>query len=245
MGDFEMNNHAFLNKLSKGDIIDSIYLFDSKASQFDTRIGNPYHSKSGTPYVILKVYDNSLEYPNRASIFVPFSDPNELSFLSSNSSFPARYLRIVGEVMGIFPSIQIWGKSVSIANAASGIVFDTSDLYSPSSYFRNKLVSSLGLENVALRHTSIESCQENLDIIGPQTELRYERIINSPYDRNQINVYLPEVDEPLCIPAYLTPTISQLFDDGYTIQVSITDILEGENGKFGGIRVRIIAKKKE
>ena len=124
-------------------------------------------------------------------------------------------------------------------------MFDTADIYSYNEYFKNEFLSFDGKKNVPLRNTSSSVFQEDYDLIEVGTSLRFERIYNSPHDKYQINVFIDDLEEVFNIPAYLTPTMGKMIDDGYSFEITVASVpaRDEEKGFNAGIRVNIVGKK--
>ena len=233
--------HLFLKELRKGQFVDCVYLLDQKSTDIHRQLSEPIKSKhiasNGDPYVILSIKDNSLENFETAKVFFYYSDESELTFLKEWVA----YIKVVGKVFGEYPQIAISSAHVIPARADHSIKFDTSDLYGVNEYFRKQLSSVAGKENVALRNTSSKAFQDDYDLVELGAMLEYERIFDSPYDRNQINVYIDDIEDRFTIPAYLSPTMAQMIDEGYKFSITVTNVTnpDVEKGIRAGIRVTI------
>ena len=236
--------HSFLKQLKKGQVIDCVYLVDRKGTDIQRQLSEPVKSthiaSNGNPYVILSIKDRSLVNFEAAKVFFYYSDESELTFLIERGSY-IKYVKVVGKVFSEYPNVKISSSNVLPTSACPSAQFDTSDLYGISEYLRNQLLSFEGKENVALRNTSSEAFQDNYDIIDLGSQLSYERVSDSPYDSSQINVYIDDIEDRFTIPAYLSPTMAQLIDEGYKFNITVTKVTEPdpERGIRAGIRVTI------
>ena len=212
--------HSFLKKLKTNDFIDAVYYVNYKYSY----VSSPKTASNGNKYVLLRIKDASLENNESATVFFYYKNDSDIAFLQENYEGRTVYLKINGRCFGTYPDIKISSNLIVPANEKSGIVFDTSDLFSYSDYYRNKLLSVAGLTNVALRHTSSDVFQDLYDIISIGKKLKFKRIFNSPYDKYQINVFIDDIDEVFNIPAYLTPTMATLIDEGFKFDIIVTDV---------------------
>ena len=72
-------------------------------------------------------------------------------------------------------------------------------------------------------------------------ELKYKRVYDSPHDKYQVNVFIDDIDDVFNIPAYLTPTMGQMIDEGYTFEITVVAVPQSdeEKGLNAGIRVDI------
>lgn len=212
--------HSFLKKLKVNDFVDDVYYVNYKYSYVST----PKTASNGNKYVLLRIKDASLENNESASVFFYYKNDSDIACLQENYEGRTAYLKINGRCFGSYPDIKISSNSIVPANEKSGIVFDTSNLFAYSEYYKNKLLSVEGLTNVALRHTSSDVFQDLYDIISIGKKLSFKRIFDSPHDKYQINVFIEDIDEVFNVPAYLTPTMAILIDDGYKFDIVVTDI---------------------
>ncbi len=233
--------HTFLKSLKINDYIDCVYYVNYKYSNVSSKM----IASNGNKYVILKIKDASLENNEFATVFYYYKNEAEIIFLQEGYKNRTAYLKIYGRCFETYPFIKIVSNSIIRANRDSDIIFDTSNLFAYSDYYKNRLLSIDGLTGVALRNTSSAIFQENFFVIAIGDKLRYERIKDSPYDKYQINVFVEYIDEVFNIPAYLTPTMGKLIDEGYKFEITVTDIPpRDESLNFNaGIRVSIKGMK--
>ena len=229
--------HSFLRKLKLNDVVDCVYYANYKYSD----VYLPKIAGNGNKFVILRIKDASLENNELATVFYFYKNHYDISFFQENYAGRTAYLKIVGRCFGSYPDIKIYSNLIVPANKESGIIFDTSDIFAFSDYYKNKMLSFGGLTGVALRHTSSDVFQDLYDIISVGSKLNYKRVFNSPYDKYQINVFIKDIDETFNIPAYLTPTMAKLIDTGYMFEIVVTDIIPRDESinRNAGIRVTI------
>ncbi|MDD7607595.1 MAG: hypothetical protein SPJ52_02995 [Candidatus Enterosoma sp.] len=233
--------HKFLKNLTINEIVDSVYFIDYKHSL----ISKPRISSNGNKYVIFKCKDASLSNFETASIYFYFNNISDIKPFEDGFEGRSCYAKITGRCFSDYPNIKISSSLIIPANEKSRIVFDTSDLFSYSDYYRNKLLSVEGLTNVALRHTSSDAFQDLYDIISIGKKLKFKRVFNSPHDKYQINVFIDDIDEVFNVPAYLTPTMATLIDEGYKFDIIVTDVLPRDESANlnAGMRVTIKGMK--
>ncbi len=229
--------HKYLKNLKKGEYVDSVYLVKNQSKEI-------IKASNGNKYIVFKISDASLENLENASLLLFFDSLDDVKFLNSENNKYKFYLKINGKCVSEYPNIKITSNRVVPANEKTGIVFDTSNLYPYNEYFKNELLSYLGKQNVPLRHTSSKAFQNDFDLIDIGTNLKYERVKNSIHDKYQINVFIDYIDDVFNIPAYLTPTMGKMIDDGYKFQITVSNILpsDEEKGIKAGIRVNIKAR---
>lgn len=232
--------HSFLKELKVNDLVDCVYHINFKYSDL-----TPRTSKNGNNFIVLKVEDKSLtNYDKRASVFVFFNSPTEIDFLTKEGR--TSYVKVQGRCFRAdSDDISISAEKVIPATEENNIVFDTADIYPYNEYFKNEFLSFGGKKNVPLRNTSSSVFQEDYDLIEVGTSLRFERIYNSPHDKYQINVFIDDLEEVFNIPAYLTPTMGKMIDDGYSFEITVASVpaRDEEKGFNAGIRVNIVGKK--
>lgn len=233
--------HSFLKTLEKAESVNCVYYLNFKLSDIDKQLLSPRRSKNGNPYILLRIRDNSLAWNESASVFFYFSSESQLEFLKNRSP----YVLISGRVWGEYPNIAINANNVTSAGMDSGIVFDTGDLYAFDPKLQAELLSPLGKTGVRIRHTIIDEFQDNSDLIQEGMRLKYKRIHGSPYDRYQINVFIDGLDEVFNIPAWVTPTMATLIDQGYVFDIVVTAVTgrDEENGINAGLAVSIRGRK--
>lgn len=228
--------HTFIKDLKNKEIVDGIYFVNYK----NTNVNNIYKAKNGNKYIILKIKDASLSNNECCALFYYFNDESDIAFLKDDFKGRSPYIKIYGRCFSTFPDAIIFSNNVV---SAKGMVFDTSNLFSYSEYFEMQLLSYEGKLNVPLRNTSSEAFQSDYDLIDEGTELRFERIYNSPYDKYQINVFIDGIDERFNIPAYLSPTMGKLIDEGYKFKIIVQSIPAKTETMNAGIRVKIKGSK--
>lgn len=233
--------HSFLKKLKVNDLVDCVYFVNYKYSY----VSSPKTASNGNKYVLLRIKDASLENNESAVVFYYYKNDSDIAFLQENYEGRTAYLKINGRCFGAYPDIKISSNLIIPANEKSGIVFDTSNLFAYSDYHKNKLLSVEGLTGVALRHTSSDVFQDLYDIISIGNKLSFKRIFDSPHDKYQINVFIDDIDEIFNVPAYLTPTMAKLIDEGYKFEIIVTDIPPRDEtaNLNAGIRVTIKGMK--
>lgn len=229
--------HKFLKKLNVNDVVDCVYVVNYKYSN----VSSPKIARNGNKFLTLRIKDASLANNESATVLYYYNSDSEIDFLQEGYNGRTSYLKISGRCFGAYPNIQISSNSIIPANEKSGIIFDTSNLYAFSDYFKNELLSVEGKSNVALRHTSCDAFQNDYDLISVGTRLEYKRILNSEHDKYQINVFIENIDDVFNIPAYLTPTMAKLIDDGYKFTITVINVppKDDESGLNAGIRVNI------
>lgn len=232
--------HIFLKDLKNGDFVNSVYCVDFRYSNIDT----PLIATNGSKYIKFSIKDNSIARNDKpAKVFFFFEKDEDIAFLK-NENNRTRYYLISGKCFRADSNdIAISTTSITPANEESGIVFDRADLFPFDENVKNELLSIQGKTNIGLSHTSIESFQEDYDLVDRNTKLEYERVLGSPHDRYQVNIKIPGVEGEFNIPAYLSPTIGKLVDDGYKLDITVSEILakNEEKGHNAGIRVTIKA----
>ena len=226
--------HIFLKNLKKSDGFDSVYYINYKNSF----ISSPKTAINGNKYVILKIKDASLKENEYATVFYYYKNESDISFLQEGYGCRTSYLKIRGKCFEEYPNIKI---STNTIVSAKDIIFDTSNLFPYSENLKKTLLSTEGMQNVRIRHTSANEFQDLYDIINVGDKLTYERIFNSPHDKYQINVFINDIDEVFNIPAYLTPTMACLIDDGYKFDIIVTNIPPRDDEKSinAGLKVSI------
>lgn len=231
--------HKFLKSLRTNEYFESVYLVDYKRSHVnDVKV-----SSKGNKYIFLKIKDSSMESEEYATVLYFYKKKDDILFLQETNDGRTRYLKINGKCIKTEPIIII-SNNIVPANKDSGIIFDTSNLYTYDNSYEIALLSQTGM-NVSLRHTSVKAFQDDFDIIDIGCELKYKRIINSPYDRYQINVIIEDIDEIFNIPAYLTPTMGKMIDEGYVFKIVVTKVHPKDinQNKNAGIVVNIRGSK--
>lgn len=235
--------HSLLKDLKNGSRVDCVYHINFKF----TDVNSVFTSKNGNKFIVLKVEDKSLlNYDKRASVFLFFNNESEIDFLKEDYVGRTSYVKVTGVCFSCYPDeIKISAESVIPATDANGIVFDTSNIYGYNDYFKNEFLSFSGKKNVALRNTSSKAFQEDYDLIEIGSKLKYKRIYNSPHDKYQINVFIDDIDDVFNIPAYLTPTMGKMIDDGYSFEIVVAAVpgRDDEKGFNAGIRVDIKGAK--
>lgn len=235
--------HSFLKNLKPNDLVDCVYHIVFKYSHPDTI----RTAKNGNKYILLAIEDGSLSSnEKRASLFFYFDDESKASFLKKDSQNRTSYIKVRGECFRADQNnIALSTHDCVPADDASGIIFDTSNLYAFNELYKTQLLSLEGKTNVPLRHTSSAKFQEDFDLIEVGAELSYKRATNSPHDKYQINVFIKDIDDTFNVPAYLSPTMGRMADEGYTFSIVVTRVppRDEEKDLNAGIRVTIKAKQ--
>lgn len=241
--------HSILKEVKKGEYIDCVYVLDAKSTDVGRQLSNSSTlnrqvARNGNPYVILYIKDRSLINFEKANVFYYYKSIDDLVFL--RDGYGTKYLKINGRVFEEYPNICISTNNIIPADSKSGIVFDTSELYPYNDYFKSQFTSFAGKSNIPLRHTSVQEFQDTFDIIDIGSKLQYKRLYDSPYDKFQINVFINDIDEAFNIPAYLTPTMAKMMEEGYIFDITVSEVIPGdeEKGFNAGIRVTIKGFKK-
>lgn len=231
--------HLLLKELKYGDRVDCVYHINFKF----TKVNNVYTSVKGNKFIVIKIEDKSLTILDKlASLFVFFNDEKEIDFLKEDYRGRTSYIKVSGVCISSYPNdIKISAEKVVPATEENGIVFDTSDLYGFNDYFKNQFLSSEGKKSIALRNTSSKAFQDDYDLIEIGSKLKYKRVYDSPHDKYQVNVFIDDIDDVFNIPAYLTPTMGQMIDEGYTFEITVVAVPQSdeEKGLNAGIRVDI------
>lgn len=240
--------HIFLHSLKKEDMVDCVYYLNIKWTKIEEQLENPeiknkQISRSGSRYVKLLVSDRSLYVNNNmkyATVFFYYQNISDLDFLRDGCKNRTAYIKVNGRCFSTDP-IMLSSNHIIPATEENHIIFDTSNLFPYREDYRNQLLSVEGMQNISLRHTSSQIFQDDYDIISIGDELEYRRLDNSPFDKNQINVFIDGLEETFNIPAYLTPTMAQMIVDGYRFKIIVSNIIEPneEKGYSAGIRVNI------
>ena len=231
--------HSFLKELKVGDVVSCVYHANFKLS----KINPPGDASNGKKFVILSIEDNSVGLNiKNASAFIFFDDDREIAFLKDDYPNRTSYFKIEGKCFKAYPdNIGITVYSIVPAGNDSDIVFDRSDLFPFNPNVKSELLSLQGKKNMRMAHTSVDSFQQDYDLIDIGTKLDYKRIYNSPHDRNQVDVIIPGINEKFSIPAYLSPTIGKMIDEGYKFDITVSAIPPRDEAKGfnAGIRVDI------
>lgn len=237
--------HTFLKSAKNGSAIDCVYYVIYKISNIDNQLSNPKLSKNGDKYILLRVKDNSMARNESAAVFYFYKNERDVAFLRSDYEGRSPYIKVKGSVFGTYPEVKISSSKIVSAGIGSGIVFDTGDIYAFDSKLKDELLSPLGKSGIHIRHTSINEFQDNSDLIEEGMELKYERLTESPYDRYQINIFIDGLDEVFNVPAWVTPTMATLIDQGYRFSIIVSEITERDedNGVNSGLVVTIKGTK--
>lgn len=232
--------HKFLKDLKINEYFECVYVIDYNKSEVD----NVKVSSNGNKYITLRIKDSSMRNDECAKVLYFYKKEEDILFLQDSYDGRTRYLKINGKCVKTEPIITLFSSDIVPTNKDKSIVFDTSNLYVYNSCYENMLLSQTGM-NVPLRHTSAKAFQDDFDIIDIGSELKYKRIINSPYDKYQINVFIDDIDEVFNIPAYLTPTMGKMIDNGYVFKIIVTKIhsKDTNQNKNAGIIVNIRGSK--
>lgn len=238
--------HTFLRDLKKGQFVDCVYLIDYRSSDIerqlkDSTVYERQIASNGNRYIVLRIKDCSLVNFESAQVYFYYNNESDFAFLRDGSSGKSAYIKIKGKAFSEYPNVRLGANQIIPTNTDPSITFDTSDLYPYNDYFRDQFLSPSGKVNVPLRHTSSQAFQEDYDLIDIGAKLHYQRVFDSAYDRSQINVFIDDMDESFTIPAYLSPTMAKMIDDGYAFDITVTDVTprDEEKGFNAGIRVCI------
>lgn len=228
--------HSFLNELKEGQFVDCVYYVSKKSKRVN---------KNGTKYVMLSVKDNSLGKDSLgnniyATVYYYYNNEADLEFLLKEET---KYLKIRGKCFKVSPEICLYSYSIMLADSKSGIVFNRANLFSYSKKYEEKLLSEDGM-TINLRHTSCDEFQTKFTSLDKSKILIPIRNRNSEHDSFQVDVRVDGINELLSIPAYLTPTMGKLMDEGYDFQIYVDDVTEKKDDEANaGLKVTIIVKE--
>lgn len=215
--------HQSLDSLAINQTISCVYpvlYFDKNKKEKINYEHNVKTAKTGNSYLILEIFDKTMP---RLTCYFFFKSEEELEPIFKRAS---NYFLIKGSTFIYKDRICIRATSViDIRNKCfdEPLVFNTANFYSYDEWQEKALLSPEG-KKITLVHTGTDDFQDNVDAcVDINDELEYKRVLNSPYDTFKIDVFVSGCDEPLSIPAYITPTMATLIDKGHRFKIIVID----------------------